>query len=102
MDIQEKIRFKECIHEKVGIALIAKKMTETQSQWFEHLQRRLPKAYVRKVDQMIFNPLKKGKGRPKKTLGEIIQRDFWLNDISKNLISDKNQWHYLIQVANPI
>ena len=51
----------DCIQKKVGVASIKKKMTKTQLQWFRHVQRRLLKAPMRKVDQMIFNLVKKGK-----------------------------------------
>ena len=33
-------------------------------------------APIKKVDQMVFSPIKKGKGKSKRTLGEIIKRDF--------------------------
>ena len=63
----------DCIKEKVGIAPIEKKMTETKLRWFEYVQRRPLEAPIKKVDQMDFNPMKKGKGRPKRTLGEVIK-----------------------------
>ena len=40
---------------------------------------------VRKVDKMIFSPVKRGRGRLKRTLEEVVKRDFWLNDIFENL-----------------
>ena len=46
---------------------------------------------MRKVDQMICSPMKKGKTRPKRTLREVIKRNLYLNSISENLTSDKNQ-----------
>ena len=65
------------------------------------MQRRLPEAPVRKVNQMVFSPIKKGRGRPKKTLGEVIKRDIWLNSIFKSLIQDRKQWRNLIYVIDP-
>ena len=61
-------------------------MTETRLWWFGHVQRRLTEALMRKVDQMVFNPMRRNKGRPKRTLGEIIKRDLRINNISKNLL----------------
>ena len=43
---------------------------------------------MRKVDQIIFNPMKRGRRRPKRTLGEVIKRDLWRTSIFKNLIWD--------------
>ena len=89
------------IRGKVGVAPIEEKMTETRLRWFGHVQRRPLEAPVRKVDQMIFSPIRKGRGRPKRTLGEIIKRDLWLNGISESLIHDRKQWRSLIHVADP-
>ena len=74
------------IREKIGVAPIEEKMTEGRLRWFGHVQRRPIEALVRKVDQMVFNPIRRGRGRPKRTLGEIIKRDLELNNISEDLI----------------
>ena len=79
------------IQKKVGVAPIEENMIETILRWFGHVQRRPPKALVRKVNQMVFSLMRKGRGRPKKTLGEVIKRDIWLNGISKSLIWDWKQ-----------
>ena len=59
----------------MSIALIEKKMIETLLRWFEHVQRRLPEAPMKKVDQMTFSLMKRCKRRLKKTLRDIIKRD---------------------------
>ena len=89
------------IRGKVGVAPIEEKMTETRLRWFGHVQRRPLEASVRKVDQIVFSPIRKGRGRPKRTLGEVIKRDLWLNGISESLIHDRKQWRSLIHVADP-
>ena len=63
------------IRDKVRVAPIEKKMIETRLRWFGYVQRRLLEALIRKVDQMIFSSIRKGRERPKRTLGEIIKRD---------------------------
>ena len=50
------------------------------------MQKRPPQAPIKKVNQMIFSPIKKGKRRPKKTLEEVIKGDLRLNVISDSLI----------------
>ena len=63
----------DCIQEKVGIAPIKEKMVEDRLWWFEHLQRRPPKALVRKVDQMIFSPIMwHSLSWPKLTIGQML------------------------------
>jgi len=38
---------------------------------------------MRRVDHIVLSPVKRGRGRPIKTLEEIIKRDFMLNIILK-------------------
>ena len=76
-------------------------MRDIRLQWFRHVQRRPLGALVRKVDQVVFNPMRRGRGRLKRTLGEIIKRDLSLNGIFESLIWDRKQWRSLIHVADP-
>ena len=50
-------------------------MIETKLQWYEYVQRRPPEVSVRKVDQIVFSLIRRGRGRLKMTLGEIIIMD---------------------------
>ena len=77
------------IQENIRVALIKKKMTEDRLRWFGHVQRRPTEAPMWKVNQMIFNPVRRGRERPKRTLGEIIRGDLGINSIPKNLIWDQ-------------
>ena len=43
--------------------------------WFGHVERRPINAVVRRVDQMEESQVKRGRGRPKKTIREIIRKD---------------------------
>ena len=65
----------DCIKEKVGVAPIKKKMTEMILRWFKHVQRRSLRILIRKVDQIIFNSMKRGRGIPKRILGEVIKKN---------------------------
>ena len=78
------------IRERVGVASIAEKMVENCLRWFGHVQRRELDEPVRIVDQMIWSPYKRGRGRPKKTLNEIIQRNLLINNLSPSMTIDKN------------
>ena len=63
----------EYIWEKVGVAPIEEKMTKVRLWWFGHVQRRPPEALIRIVDQMVFNFMKRGRERLKRTLGDVIK-----------------------------
>ena len=59
------------IWENVDIVPIKKKRMETKLWWFGHVQRRPLKVPVRRVNQMVSSPIKRGRGRSKGTLGEV-------------------------------
>lgn len=48
--------------------------------------RRPTKALVRKVKQMEDSLIKRGRGKPKKTIGETIKEDHDLNGFIDNLV----------------
>ena len=66
-------------------------MVENRLRWFGHVHRQPLGAPVRRVDQAVWNPLKRGRGRPKRTLNEVIE-----HNLSKDLIFDKTQWRCAI------
>jgi len=87
---KDKIR-NDCVRKKVGVADIGEKMTETRLRWFGHVQRRPLEAPVRQVDQMVCNPIKKGRGRPRRTLGDMVKRGLLINCIFSTLVSNRVQ-----------
>ena len=44
---------------------------------------------VRIVDQMVWNPYKRKRGRLKRTLNEVIQRDLLLKGLTPGMTSDR-------------
>lgn len=44
--------------------------------WFGFIQKRPLEVQVARVDCMVFIPMKTGRGTPRKTLGEIVDRSF--------------------------
>jgi hypothetical protein len=91
----------ECIREKVGVAPIEEKMVESRLRWFGHVRRRPLEAPVRRVDQMADSPRVRGRGRPRKTIGETIKRNLELNSLHEGMVSNRVQWRRMIHVANP-
>ena len=64
-----------CIWEKIGVVSIKEKMMETRLRWFGYVQRRSPRVSTKKVDQIVFSPMKRGSGISKKILKEVIKMD---------------------------
>ena len=84
---QHRIR-NECIRKKIGVAPILKKMVESHHRCFEHAWKRPLKAPVRRLDQIEDSPITRGRGRPRKIIGETIKRDLYVNCLNVNIIYD--------------
>ncbi|KAH1214111.1 Craniofacial development protein 2 [Glycine max] len=97
---QDKIR-NEAIRERVGVAPIVEKMVENRLRWFGHVERRPVDSVVRRVDQMERRQTIRGRGRPKKTIREVIKNDLELNDLDRSMVLDRTLWRKLIHVADP-
>ncbi|KAH1190454.1 putative protein arginine N-methyltransferase 6 [Glycine max] len=79
---QDKIR-NEAIRERVGVAPIVEKMVENRLRWFGHVERRPVDSVVRRVDQMERRQTIRGRGRPKKTIREVIKKDLEINGLDR-------------------
>ena len=55
---------------------------------------------VRRVDQMEEIQVKRGRGRPRKTIRETIRKDLDVNELDPNLAYDRTLWRHLIHVAD--
>ncbi|KAL5159011.1 Plant cysteine oxidase 3 [Glycine soja] len=65
------------------VAPIVEKMVENRLRWFGHVERRPVDSVVRRVDQMERRQTIRGRGRPKKTIREVIKKDLELNDLDR-------------------
>jgi len=97
---QDRIR-NAAIRERVGVAPIVEKLVENRLRWFGHVERRPVDAVVRRVDQMEESRVKRGRGRPKKTIRETIRKDLEVNELDPNMVFDRTLWRHLIHVADP-
>ncbi|KAL5130891.1 Craniofacial development protein 2 [Glycine soja] len=82
---QDKIR-NEAIRKRVGVAPIVEKMVENRLRWFGHVERRPVDSVVRRVDQMERRQTIRGRGRPKKTIREVIKKDLEINGLDRRTI----------------
>ena len=83
------------------MAPIIEKLVETRRKWFGHVQRRPLEAPVGRVDQMVDNPIIRGRGRPKKTIQETIRKDLAINNLTVNMCKDRTCWRQLTHIADP-
>ena len=85
----------------MGVAPIVEKLVENGLRWFGHVERRPVDAVVRRVDQMEESHVKRGRGRPKKTIKETIRKDLEVNELDSNLVYDRTLWRNLNHGADP-
>ncbi|KAL5194659.1 Protein transport protein Sec24-like CEF [Glycine soja] len=97
---QDKIR-NEAIRERVGVAPIVEKMVENRLRWFGHVERRPVDSVVRRVDQMERRQTIRGRGRPKKTIREVIKKDLEINGLDRSMVRDPMPavYFFLIDVS---
>jgi len=64
------------------------------------VERRPVDAIVRRVDQMEESQVKRGRGRPRKTIKETIRKNLEVNELDPNMVYDRTLWRNLIRVAD--
>jgi len=79
------------------LAPIVEKLIENRLRWFGHVERRSVYAVVRRVYQMEESHVKRGRGRPRKT----IRKNLKVNELYPNLVYDRTLWRNLIHVTDP-
>ena len=85
--LKDRIR-NDHIRERIGVAPISEKMREYRLRWYGHVQRRELDELVRIVEQTEREPYIRNRGRPKRTLDEVIQRDMLVKGLSPGMIRD--------------
>jgi len=71
-DILEGMRFRITPLKRVRVTPIVEKVIENRLKWFEHVERGVGDVVVQRVDHMKESKIKRGRGRPIKTLRETI------------------------------
>ena len=59
------------IRERVGVAPIVEKMVENRFRWFDHVQRKQLDAPIRRVDQIMWSPHKRGRVKLKRIINKL-------------------------------
>jgi len=86
----DRIRNEE-ISNLVKVAPIEDKMRETRLRWFGHVKRSV-NALVRRCESINFLEGKRGRGRPNKSLDEVIREDLKVVGLTEHMTRDRRLW----------
>ena len=77
------------IRESVGVVPIVEKMVKNRLRWFGHVEGRPLDYVVRRVYQMDRRQQIQGRGRPKKSIREVINKDLNINNLDRSMVLDR-------------
>ena len=90
----------EVIRDLVKVAPIEDKMRENRLRWFGHMKRSSVDALVRRCERINIPRDKRGRGRPKKSLDEVIREDLKVVGLSEDLAQDRRLWWDRIKILD--
>ena len=93
----DKIR-NEVIRDLVRVATIEDKMRESRLRWFDHVKRSVD-APVWRCETINISVGYRGRGRPKKSLDEVIRGDLKVVGLTEDLAQDRRLWRDRIKVV---
>ncbi|XP_070045939.1 uncharacterized protein [Nicotiana tomentosiformis] len=79
----------EVIRDKVEVAPVEAKMREARVRWFGHVKRRNTDAPVRRCERLALGGERRGRGKPKKSWGEVIRRDMAQLELIEDMTLDR-------------
>ena len=94
-------RVKNCvIRDLAKAAPLEEKMRESRLRWFGHMKMRSMAAPVRRCELIDLPDGKRGRGRLKKSLDEVIREDLKVVGLSKDLAQDRRLWRNRIRILD--
>ena len=88
------------IRDLVKVAPIDEKMRESRLRWFGHVKRRSVAAPVRRCERIDLPGGKRGRGRPKKSLDEVVREALRVVGLTEDLAQDRRLWRDRIKVLD--
>ena len=79
---------------------IEEKMRESRLRWFGHVKRRSVAAPVRRGETINPPGGKRGRGRPKKSLEEVVREDLRVVGLTEDMAQDRRLWRDRIKVPD--
>lgn len=87
------------IRELVKVAPIEDKIRESRLRWFGHVKRS-ENASVRRCERINIPEGKRGRGRPKKSLDEVLREDLRVVGLLEVVAQDRNCWRDRIGILD--
>ena len=75
-------------------------MRESRLRWFGHVKRRSVAAPVRRCERINPPGGKRGRGRPKKSLKEVVREDMRVVGLTEDMAQDRRLWRDRIKVSD--
>jgi len=88
------------IRDLVRVAPIEDKIKETRLRWFGHVKRKSKGAPLRRCEMINIPNGKRGRGRPKKSLDEVIREDLKVVSLTEDLAQDRKLWRDRIRILD--
>jgi len=88
------------IRDLAKVAPIEEKMRKSRLRCFGHVKRRSVVAPVRRCESIDLPDGKRGRGRPKKSLDEVIREDLKVVDLTEDLAQDRRLWRNRIRILD--
>jgi len=87
----DRIRNKE-IRDIVKVAPTKDKKRKIRLRWFGDIKRRSVDASLRRCERINILEGKRGRGRPKKSLDEVIKEDLEVAGLTEDIAHDRRLW----------
>ena len=88
------------IRDLVKVAPIGDKMRESRLRWFGHVKRKSVDALVRRCERIDIPEGRRGRGRPKKSLDEVIREDLKVVGLTEDMAQDRKLWRDRIKTVD--
>ena len=88
------------IRDLVKVVSIEDKLREIRLKWFGHVKRSSADAPMRRCEKINIPRGKRVKGRPKKSLNEVIREDLKVVGLTENLAQDRKLWRDRIKILD--
>ena len=88
------------IRDLAKVTPIEEKLRETRLRWFGHVKRRSDDASVRRCEIINIPEGKRGNGRPKKSLDEVIREDLRVVGLMEDMAQDRKLWRDRIEILD--
>ena len=90
------------IRDLVKVAPIENKMRQTRLRWLGHVKRRGVDTQMRRCEMIDIPEGKRGRGRPKKSVDEVIREDLKVVGLTEDLTQDRKLWRDRIKLVDRI